>query len=72
MAHNLGAVDYEPIIYIPKGGRVILDIPKRKNKDKFYFRELVTTILFDLVSYSFYSLNIPDEPDLNTIFRLKK
>ncbi|GEM_PF-3022861 len=72
IAHNLGAIDYEPIIYIPQGSRKILNIPKRKNKEKFYFNELINTILFDLVNYSFYSLNIPDEPDWNTIFRLKK
>lgn len=72
IAHNLGSVDYEPIIHMPQGNRKILNIPKRKNKEKFYFRELINTILFDLVNYFFYSLNIPNEPDLNIIFRLKK
>ena len=72
IAHNLGAVDYEPIIYMPQGSRKILNISKRKNKEKTYFRELINTILFDLVNYSFHSLNIPNEPDLKIIFRLKK
>lgn len=72
IAHNFGAINYEPIIYMPQGSRKILNIPKRKNKEKFYFRELINTILFDLVNYSFHSLNIPNEPDLNIIFRLKK
>ena len=72
IAHNLGTIDYEPIIYLPKGGKETLNIPKRKNKVKFYFRELINTILFDLVNYSFYSLNIPNEMDLNTIFHSKK
>lgn len=72
IAHNLGALNYEPIIYMPRGNRRILKIPKRKNKEKFYFRELINTILFDLVNYSFHSLNIPNKPDLNIIFRLKK
>lgn len=72
IAHNLGAVNYEPLIYMNGGGRRIVKIPRRKNKEKFYFRELINTILFDLVNYSFRSLNIPNEPDLNIIFRLKK
>lgn len=72
IAHNLGTIDYEPFIYMHLGGRKIVKVPKRKNKDKFYFRELINTILFDLVNYSFHSLNIPDEPDLNVIFRLKQ
>lgn len=71
IVHNLGAIKYEPIIYLPHGNRRILKIPKRKNGEKFYFRELINTILFDLVNYS-HSLNIPNEPDLNIIFRLKK
>lgn len=72
IAHNLGATSYEPIIYTSQGSRKILNIPKRKNKEKFYFRELINIILFDLVNYSFYSLNISNKPDLNIIFCLKR
>lgn len=70
--HNLGAIKYEPIIYLPHGKRRILKIPKRKNREKFSFQELINTILFDLVNYSFHSLNIPSEPNLNIIFHLNK
>jgi len=69
MAHNLGTSDHEPIIYMPKGEKKILNMPKRKNKEKFYFRYLINTILFDLVNYSYYSLNISADTDLNHIFR---
>lgn len=72
IAHNLGAIDYEPIIYMPQGSEKFMNIPKRKNKEKFYFRELINTILFDLVNYSFDSLNISNEIDLNIVFRQKK
>ena len=72
MAHNLGTSDHEPIIYIPKGKKEILNIPKRKNKEKFYFRHLINTILFDLVNDSYYSLNISADTDLNHIFRLNR
>ncbi len=72
IAHNLGSIEYEPLIYTDNRGRRIVQIPKRKNKEKFYFRELINTTLFDLVNYSFYALNIPEELDLNVIFRQKK
>lgn len=72
IAHNLGTSDHEPIVYIPKGKKEILDIPKRKNKEKFYFGHLINTILFDLVNYSYYSLKISADTNLNHIFRLNQ
>jgi len=72
MAHNLGTSNHELIIYMPKGEKKILNIPKRKNKEKFYFRHLINTILFDLVNYFYYSLNISADADLNHIFRLDR
>ena len=72
MAHNLGNGDYEPIIYTPKREKKILNILKRKNREKFYFKYLINTILFDLVNYSYSSLNISAETDLNNIFRLNR
>jgi len=72
IAHNLGASDYEPIIYIQKGDRKILNIPKRKNKTKFYLDHLISTILFDLVNYSYHFLGISTDIDLHQVFRLDK
>lgn len=72
IAHNLGTSDHEPVIYISKGKKKILNIPRRKNKEKFYFRHLINMVLFDLVNYSYYSLNISADTDLNHIFRLNR
>ena len=72
IAHNLGISDHEPIIYIPKGEKRIINIPKRKNKEKFYFKHLINTILLDLVNYSYYSLNITSDIDLHHMVRLDR
>ncbi|MBI2047891.1 MAG: hypothetical protein HYT27_02015 [Parcubacteria group bacterium] len=72
IAHNLGTNDHKPIIYIPKGKQEILNIPRRKNKEKFYFKHLINTVLFDLVNYSYHSLKISADADLNHIFRLNR
>lgn len=71
-AHNLGVIDYRPIVYTPTGNERIITAQKRRNTEKIYFRELINSILFDLVNYSFHSLNISPEPDLSIIFRTKK
>lgn len=71
-AHNLGVIDYKPIIYTPTRKEKTLIIPKRKNKEKIYFKELINSILFDLANYSFDSLCISSEPDWNIIFKTKK
>ncbi|MBI4993378.1 hypothetical protein HZC33_00240 [Candidatus Wolfebacteria bacterium] len=72
IAHNLGTSDHKPIIYIPKGEQEILNIPRRKNKEKFYFKHLINTVLFDLVNHSYHSLKISADTDLNHIFRLNR
>src|SRR3989344_5263389 len=54
VAHNLGVVDYKPVIHMPNGELRTLQIPLKKNRGKFYFNELINTILFDLVNYSYY------------------
>ena len=72
LAHSLGVDHHEFIIYMHHCDVKTLKIPSKKNKEKFYFRELINTILFDLVNDSFYSLNIPNELDLNTLFHSKK
>lgn len=71
-AHNLGVIDNKPIIYTPTREEKTLIISKRNNKGKIYLRELINSILFDLVNDSFYSLGILAEPALNIIFRTKK
>ena len=70
MAHNLGVVDYKPIIFMPNGNLKTLKIPLKKNKGKFYFNELINTILFDLVNYSYYSLGVSADIDLHQMFNL--
>ncbi len=72
IVHNLGTVDRKLVIYMQNGELKTLKIPSRKNKDKFYFNELISTILFDLVNYSHYSLRIMQNINLDQIFRLKK
>lgn len=52
IAHNLGSIDHKPFIYMHWREKKIVKIPKRKNKEKFYFRELINTVLFDLVNYT--------------------
>ncbi|MBI2121995.1 MAG: hypothetical protein HYT98_02630 [Candidatus Sungbacteria bacterium] len=71
IAHNLGSIDYKPFIYTHRGEKKIVKIPKRKNEEKFYFRELINTVLFDLVNYSSDTLGISNDIDLNIIFRQK-
>jgi len=71
-AHNLGVIGYQPIFYTPTGDKKVITVQKKKSAEKIYFRELVNRILFDLVNYSFHSLSISPEPDLNIIFRTKK
>ena len=70
VAHNLGVVDYKPVIHIPNGELRTLKIPLKKNKGKFYFNELINTILFDLVNYSYYSLGVSADIDLHQMFNL--
>lgn len=68
MAHNLHVRDYELTLFLDKGEKKVLHIPSGKDKNKFYLNYLVDTILFELVNYSYYSLDISPEPDLVRIF----
>ncbi len=70
VAHNLGVVDYKPVIHMPNGELRTLKIPLKKNKSKFYFNELINTILFDLVNYSYYSLSVSADIDLHQVLKL--
>jgi len=71
IAHNLGLVDYKPVIYTPTRNEKVIVSPKRKSAEKAYFKELTNCILFDLGNYLFFTLNISAEPNFDEAFKMK-
>lgn len=69
LVHNLGTGGYDPFIYDYKRRKTLVKTPKGKNKTKFYLRELIETILYDIINYSHDTLKISVYAKDDVVFR---